>query len=315
VIVIVGEVINGKLTRATLESISAALLLSPRADVALLLLGAVLLSAANEAARLVPQVLVVDRSELATFDPVLWSVAVSEIATQAEATCLVLPATRAGREYSPRVAVRLGASLLEDVVSLKLSGDRVQGERYSHLARVRECIESQRPIAVITTKPGAFPMADVNQASGEQFDVSLMLSGSRVRITGRVQERTSGPALSEAKIVVSGGRGVGSPDGFKNCVESLAGRLGAAVGATRAVVDAGWRPYAEQVGQTGKTVQPLLYVAVGISGAVQHLSGMNKSRFIVAINPDADAPIFRVADFGILGDALRVVPAILDKLN
>ena len=121
--------------------------------------------------------------------------------------------------------------------------------------------------------------------------------------------------MSEADIVVSGGRGVGGAEGFTAYVEALASRLGAAVGATRAVVDEGWRPYAEQVGQTGKSVQPLLYIAIGISGAVQHLSGMSKSRYIVAINRDANAPIFGVADFGIVGDVQQIVPAVLAKLD
>lgn len=313
-ILIVGEVREHVVTRGTLECISAAMSLGARDDIALLLLGSGLTSAADQAAALVPQVLVVDQSELAQFDPVRWSAAVGEVARQGDAACIVLPATRAGREYSARVAVRLEASLLEDVVALERVGKTVRCERYSHLTRVRERIESRRPIAVITAKLGAFPVAELMATPGEQFDVALELPLTRVHITGSIQERTSRVPLSEAEIVVSGGRGVGSPEGFNTCVETLADRLGAAVGATRAVVDAGWRPYAEQVGQTGKTVQPVLYVAIGISGAVQHLSGMNKSRYIIAINRDANAPIFRIADFGILGDALQIVPAILGQL-
>jgi electron transfer flavoprotein alpha subunit len=313
-ILIVGEVQSHALSTATLECISAAAQLGTREDTALLLIGSDLATAANQATSLVPQVLVLDRPELAQYDPVCWSTAVSEVAQQGEAECVMLPATRAGREYSPRVAVRLGASLLEDVVVLRRIDGSLRAERYSHLARVRDCIESRRQVVVITTKPKAFSAAAPLSAPGEQFDVDLMLPATRVRVTGRTQDRPGGMPLAEADIVVAGGRGVGNPENFKSCVERLAVNLGAAVGATRAVVDAGWRPYAEQVGQTGKTVQPTLYVAIGISGAVQHLSGMNKSRYIVAINQDVNAPIFRVADFGIVGDALHIVPEILRRL-
>jgi electron transfer flavoprotein alpha subunit len=135
-----------------------------------------------------------------------------------------------------------------------------------------------------------------------------------VRVTGKVRYATDRIALADADVVVAGGRGVGDAAGFERLVVGLADQLGAAVGASRAVVDAGWRPYSDQVGQTGKTVQPKVYIAVGISGAVQHLSGMNKSQLIVAINKDSEAPIFRVCDFGIVGNVESVVPAMIEQI-
>jgi electron transfer flavoprotein alpha subunit len=164
-------------------------------------------------------------------------------------------------------------------------------------------------------KPGVFAAAAPRSVAAEQFDVDLNLPSRRLQVTGKTAEKSSRISLSEAEIVVSGGRGVGSAEGFTQYVEGLADRLGAAVGATRAIVDAGWRPYSEQVGQTGKTVQPKVYVAIGISGAVQHLSGMNKSKVIVAINRDAEAPIFKIADYGIVGDVNQLVPAIIEALK
>jgi electron transfer flavoprotein alpha subunit len=313
-ILIVAEVNGGALSRSTLECIQAASALGPQEETALLLLGSGLAAAADQAVSFVPQVLVADLSELTRYDPILWAGAVSEIAQQGDARCVMLPATRAGREYSPRVAVRLGAALLEDVVALQQAGEIVRGERYSYLARVRERVESRRSITVITTKPGAFALAAPITDHGEQFDVSLQPLTTRVRITGVVHQHSTRVPLTEADIVVSGGRGIGSPEGFTACVETLADRLGAAIGVSRAVVDAGWRPYEEQVGQTGKTVQPTLYIALGISGAVQHLSGMNKSRYIAAINRDANSPIFRVTDFGIVGQVHQIVPEILKLL-
>jgi electron transfer flavoprotein alpha subunit len=313
-ILIVAEHANGKLSKSAYELATAARGLG-RGDVAALVLGSGVAAVAASAALIADQVLVADSAELAQYDAEVWSAAVAQIAREGEAEVVLIAGSRSGREYSPRVAVKLDAPLLEDVTSLKDDGGVLHAEHYTFLTRVTERVEAKAQVVVATVKPGAFAVAAAGSEAAEQFDVDLELPKRRLVVTGSTKEKTGRIALTEADIVVSGGRGVGTPEGFVALVEGLADQLGAAVGATRAVVDAGWRPYSEQVGQTGKTVQPKAYVAVGISGAVQHLSGMNKSRCIVAINKDGDAPIFKIADYGIVGDVKEIVPAMIQELR
>ena len=314
-ILIVAEHANGKVSKSTWEMVTAARELGREASITVLVLGSNVAPVAAEVARGVDQVLVADLPALAQYDPELWSAAVAQIATEGEASVVLIGGSRSGREYSPRVAIKLDAPLLEDVISLKASGETITAQHYTYLARVTETIEATAPITVVTIKPGVFNPASPRAETAEQFDVDLSLPTPRLKVTGKTAERSARVSLAEAEIVVSGGRGVGSAEGFTQFVEALADQLGAAVGATRAIVDAGWRPYSEQVGQTGKTVQPKLYIAIGISGAVQHLSGMNKSKTIVAVNRDAEAPIFKIADYGIVGDVPQLVPAILAELK
>lgn len=314
-ILVVAEHGNGKLSKSSYEMVQAARGLGRDEAITALVLGSSIAPVAGEIASIVDQVLVADLPALAQYDPEIWAAAVAQVATEGEASVVVVGGSRSGREYSPRVAIKLNSPLLEDVISLKANGDTLTAERYTYLARVTETVEASGPVVVVSIKPGIFAAAGPTVTPAEQFDVDLNLPQRRLQITGKTTERSSRIALSEAEIVVSGGRGVGSAEGFTKYVERLADQLGAAVGATRAIVDAGWRPYSEQVGQTGKTVQPKVYIAVGISGAVQHLSGMNKSKVIVAINRDADAPIFKIADYGIVGDVNQLLPAMIEKLK
>ncbi|WP_034383810.1 electron transfer flavoprotein subunit alpha/FixB family protein [Deinococcus sp. YIM 77859] len=311
-ILIVAEHASGKLAKSTLEMITAARESGREGPVTVLVLGQGVADVANEAARYADQVLVADLPQLAGYNAELWAAAAAQIAREGEAHTVIIGGSRSGREYAPRVAVKLDAPYLEDVIALKANGSALQAQRYTYLARVTETVEAEGPVVVVTVKPGSFAPAQPAAAAGEQYDVELELPAPRVEVTGKSVEKSSRVALTEADIIVTGGRGVGSPENFAAYVEGLADRLGAGVGATRAVVDAGWRPYAEQVGQTGKTVQPKAYIALGVSGAVQHLSGMGKSRYIVAINKDAEAPIFKVADYGIVGDVNQIVPALIE---
>ncbi|MFC4452187.1 electron transfer flavoprotein subunit alpha/FixB family protein [Deinococcus sonorensis] len=310
-ILIVAEHSGGKLSKSTLEMVTAARGSGREGPVTLLVLGQGVAEVANEAARYVDQVLVGDTAALAQYNAELWAAATTQIAQEGEAHTVIIGGSRSGREYAPRVAVRLDAPYLEDAISLTSEGAGLQAQRYTYLARVTETVRAEGPVVVVTAKPGSFAPAEPLATPGEQYDVDLTLPTSRVTVTGRSVEKSSRVALTEADVIVTGGRGVGNPENFGKYVEGLADSIGAGVGATRAVVDAGWRPYAEQVGQTGKTVQPKAYIALGVSGAVQHLSGMGKSRYIVAINKDAEAPIFKVADYGIVGDINEIVPALI----
>jgi electron transfer flavoprotein alpha subunit len=314
-ILIVAEHANGKLSKSSYEMTQAARELKRDVSVTLLILGSGVATVAAQAATIADQVLVADLSELQQYDPELWAAAAAQIALEGEASLVLTGGGRGGREFSPRLAVKLDSPLIEDAISLKDTDGAIEAERYSFLSRVTERVHAKGPVVVATIKQGSFATAAPLAEPCEQFDVELQLPTRRVTVTGRELEKPGRVSLTEADVVVAGGRGLGSAEAFTKLVEGLAEQLGAAVGATRAVVDAGWRPYAEQVGQTGKTVQPKVYWAIGISGAVQHLSGMSKSKCIIAINRDPEAPIFKACDYGVVGDVKEIVPAVIHKLH
>ena len=220
-------------------------------------------------------------------------------------------ASAQGKDLAPRVAAKLGVPLASDLTSVKLSGDTVVGTHPVNTGKVIATVTLSATPAVVSLRPGAITAADnPRQARIEPGTLDSDPSASRVKVTQTVAGNTAKLDLGDAPIIVSGGRGLRAAENFK-LVEDLAAAFGnAAVGATRAVTDDGWRPHSDQIGQTGRQVSPNLYVAVGISGAIQHLAGMRTSKTIVAINKDKEAPIFKVADYGIVGDVLEIVPAL-----
>ncbi|MEM1371768.1 MAG: FAD-binding protein [Pseudomonadota bacterium] len=229
----------------------------------------------------------------------------------ADYDALVAAATASGKNILPRVAAKLDVMQLSDI-SKVISPDTF--ERPIYAGNALQTVQSTDPKKVITVRTAAFSAAGEGSAADiEKRDAPAAVGISRFESAELTE--SDRPELASAKIVVSGGRGVQSGDGFKELIEPLADQLGAAVGASRAAVDAGYVPNDWQVGQTGKVVAPELYIAVGISGAIQHLAGMKDSKVIVAINKDAEAPIFQVADYGLVGDLFKVLPDLGEELK
>ena len=226
---------------------------------------------------------------------------------------LIFASTAESKEIAARVAVKTGSGLIADAVQIDADGTTTQSV-FGGGVVVKSTVTTGTPI--ITLRPNSTPPVEqVGAAVVEQLTVTISEGAKAARVIERVVEAKGGrPDLGEAAIVVSGGRGVGSPENF-TIIEALADSLGAAVGASRAATDAGWYPHQNQVGQTGRTVSPQLYIAAGISGAIQHRAGMQTSKTIVAINKDPEAPIFELADFGLVGDLNTVVPALTDEVT
>jgi electron transfer flavoprotein alpha subunit len=241
--------------------------------------------------------------------------AIADVSKERNADVVLLSASQMGKDVSPRVAVKLDAGLAADCTALKIENGEIIATRPIYAGKAMLDVKVTTATKVFSLRPNVFPTSSLNGSATAIEKISLNLSendfATKVISTSVAAGR---PDLTEAVIVVSGGRGMKAPEHF-NLIEQLADAFGGAVGASRAVVDAGWRPHDEQVGQTGKTVSPSLYVACGISGAVQHLAGMSSSKYIVAINKDKDAPIFQLADYGIVGDVFAILPPLTQEIK
>lgn len=236
----------------------------------------------------------------------------ADVITDQGASIIIMGATLMGKDLAPRVATRLNAALATDCISVDASNGDLKIVRPMYAGKVRATIRLKADVKLLTVRPNVY-LAEENPVTAELVNFATDPGELKTKVTEVAAGSKDKLDVTEADIIVSGGRGLKGSDNF-HLITDLANKLGAAQGASRAAVDAGWRPYEEQVGQTGKTVSPSLYIAVGISGAIQHLAGMSSSKYIVAINKDPEAPIFKIADYGVVGDLFEVVPKMIEML-
>lgn len=252
------------------------------------------------------------------YSPSSFSKVISEIAKTQKAKIIILSATSLGKDLTGRIAIRTGSAVFNDCTDINLSDGKITATRPVYAGKSLIDIKSNSENLVISLRPNVFKPHKTGETAidVERIDIgTLNLNESDFSaVVKEIIVSNEKLDVAEADRIVSGGRGLRGPENF-NLIENLAASIGGATGASRAVVDAGWRPHSEQVGQTGKTVSPSLYIACGISGAIQHLAGMSSSKCIVAINKDKDAPIFQIANYGIVGDVFEIIPALTDEFK
>ena len=305
---------DGEIRKASLEALSEAKRIAAGGPVTAVVVGTGLESAAAGLGKYgAATAYVVTGEGLGAYSSEGWTAAVGAVVEKVQPDAVFLAATALGRDLIGRLAARLKVGCIQDVVSVGSENGAITAVRpvYSGKAMATVKAGAAKPV-VVSLRPNVFA-AD---AGGGDATVESLQVTANPRAVVEKFEAAGGEELdvAEADVIVSGGRGIKAPENFA-LIRELAGALGAAVGASRAVVDAGWIEHSHQVGQTGKVVSPSLYVACGISGAIQHLAGMSSSKVIVAINKDAEAPIFKVADYGVVGDLFQVVPPMVEELK
>jgi electron transfer flavoprotein alpha subunit len=312
---VIAEQHKGALDQVTLELIGKAASLGGPVSVVLLGTGVKGL-AADLGASGADKVYVADSPVLEHYNAEPWGGIVAKLVEENKPTLVLFPATSTGRDLASHVAAHLKTGVASDASAISLDGGNVHVTRPIFGGNANATLAGTGGTQLVTVLPKAFEKPAPTGKTAEVVDVAVDAAATaRAQIKGFVEEVASGKInLSDAEVVVAGGRGVGGPEKF-NVIEDLARALGAAVGASRAVTDAGWRPANEQIGQTGVTVKPKLYIAAGISGAVQHWVGMKEAGYIIAINTDAEAPIMKVADLAIVGDLHKVIPEMIKEIN
>ncbi|MCX7880499.1 MAG: electron transfer flavoprotein subunit alpha/FixB family protein [Ignavibacteria bacterium] len=316
-ILVLIEVLENKIKRVSYELITAGRKIAEQTNYELL---GVAFSSNTELLEKVKEfglskIILINNSTFEKYSVSLFSKALSQVVTKYQVEYVLLPAHTYGLEIAGRLAANLESPYISDCISLTIDNGKAIAKKpiYAGKAQINVLVDGN--IKIFTLRPNVFT-AEVNPTEKleiEEFNPDVGDNDKKEVVVNSFRNEGKLDVL-EAEIVVSGGRGIKGPEHY-NLIEELANVLGAAVGASRAVVDAGWRPHNEQVGQTGKTVSPTLYVACGISGAIQHLAGMASSKFILAINKDKDAPIFKVADYGIVGDLFNAIPKLIKELK
>jgi len=309
-VLVVAEHDNKSIRKATLNAIAAAQKIG--GDVHLLVAGHQAGDAAKAAAQIagVKKVLLADAPQLA--EELAENVAALIVSLAKDYSHILAPATSTGKNIMPRAAALLDVQQISDICAVESPDTFV---RPIYAGNALATVKSKDAIKVITVRTTAFDAVAATGGNAPVENVQVPADSGLSAFVGREVSKSERPELTAAKIIVSGGRGLGSGENFTKVLEPLADKLGAAMGASRAAVDAGFVPNDWQVGQTGKIVAPDLYIAVGISGAIQHLAGMKDSRVIVAINKDEEAPIFQVADYGLVGDLFQLVPNVVEELK
>jgi len=318
-ILIVAEIQNGKIREASFELVSFAQKLASAGghEVASLVAGSGVAAHAEEFSKKGGgKVYAADHELLENYSADALAAAIKAAIEASGADLVLFSNTPSGWDVAPRIAAALDAGFVSDCFSLDVEDGKIVYHRRVFNGKLDARVSISSDKAVATVQPGATAAFEgTTDGSVTALDLSLSADQMGTRYVETKIAETKGVDLTKADIIVSGGRGVGAPEKFPEVIQPLADALGGAMGASRPVVDAGWLPHAHQVGSSGQVVQPKLYIACGISGAIQHLVGMKTSNFIIAINKDADAPIFEVADLGVVGDLFEVIPALTEAVK
>lgn len=309
---------DNRIKNAGFEAASTALKMAKELGYELetLLIGSNVSQVANELGKFgIKKVLTVENESLEKYSTTAYSKILAEVCKQREADIILLSATALGKDLGPRTAAKLEGGLAVDCTGLHVENSEIIATRPVYAGKAYIDVKLNSPVKIYSLRPNVFKAIPSEYATPDIEKLQISLNDSD--FSSRVKEVTFSSDkvdVAEATVIVSGGRGLKGPENYY-LIENLAKVLNAGVGSSRAVVDAGWRPHSEQVGQTGKTVSPNLYIACGISGAIQHLAGMSSSKCIVAINKDKDAPIFQIADYGIVGDVFEILPALTEEFK
>ena len=315
-ILVVYEIRDQKIKKVSFEATSAAIDLSGQigGSAFALLIGTGISNFAKETEKYgVSKVFVVDKDDLTKYSHDVYAKIIADVAKEAGVNYVFMGATATGKDILPRVAFHLNSSIAQDITGIEVKDGKVIFNRPILAGKLNSHVTINSEYQLATLRPNVFP-ANENPVSAEVVQLSPEIQPARLIVEKIVSEAGGKLDVTEADIIVSGGRGMQNPENW-SIIENLANVLGAATGASRAVVDAGWRDHGEQVGQTGKTVSPNLYIACGISGAIQHQAGMTSSKHIIAINKDEEAPIFKIADYGIVGDAVEILPKLAEEIQ